>query len=103
MATVEFVRQQQAMLKKRNRVAVVIASTCGLVAGVILTLIFPFITSWISTMITSLNLFQGDMSIADYTCMAWILTAAVCLITAISAYEIAMSLGRSRSAVSYAL
>jgi tetrahydromethanopterin S-methyltransferase subunit F len=46
MKAVEWVKQHQQDLKRRNRVAVAIAACCGFAMGVIFTLLFPVIDSW---------------------------------------------------------
>lgn len=88
---IEFVRQQNIALKKRNRVAVAIAAVSGFAMGVILTLLFPFISNWVATFSISLPHLQIRSITVDYSFVSWIVMAAVCIITALNAYEIAMA------------
>jgi len=91
MEMIEFLKQHDIALKKRNKLAVVIAAVSGFVMGVILTLLFPLIANWISTVSVSLpHLHISNLTI-DYSFVAWIIIAGVCIITALNAYEIALA------------
>ena len=43
MDTIEMVRQYNAELRRRNRIAVMIAALAGFIMGVVLTLLMPLI------------------------------------------------------------
>ncbi len=58
MEAVEIVKQHNAALKKRNKLAVAIAGVCGFAVGVILTLLFPLLGCWVPTFSISLPHFQ---------------------------------------------
>lgn len=91
IATVEMLKQQNALLRRRNRIAVAIAAASGFGMGVILTLLFPLISSWVSTFSIALpHLHPVSMSI-DFSFVAWIVMAGTCIITALNAYEIALA------------
>ena len=90
MDAVEIVRQHNIALKKRNRLAVVIAAVSGFVMGVILTLLFPLIGDWVSTFNLSIPRLQISAVTIDFSFVAWIVMAGVCITTALNAYEIAM-------------
>lgn len=49
MDTIEMVRQYNAELRRRNRIAVMIAALAGFIMGVVLTLLMPLIGDWIAT------------------------------------------------------
>jgi hypothetical protein len=100
MEMIEFLKQHDIALKKRNKLAVVIAAVSGFVMGVILTLLFPLIANWISTVSVSLpHLHISNLTI-DYSFVAWIIIAGVCIITALNAYEIALAKLTSKESVS---
>jgi len=84
MEAVEIVKQHNLALKKRNRLAVIIAAACGVAAGVMSTLLFPLVGDWIST-------FSLCSMAIDYKFLAWILLAAVSGVTTLNAYEIALA------------
>jgi hypothetical protein len=91
MEMIEFLKQHDIALKRCNKLAVVIAAVSGFVMGVILTLLFPLIANWISTVSVSLpHLHISNLTI-DYSFVAWIIIAGVCIITALNAYEIALA------------
>ncbi len=91
MEMVEILKQHDIALKKRNKLAVVIAAVSGFVMGVILTLLFQLIANWISTVSVSLpHLHISNLTI-DYRVVAWIVMAGACIITALNAYEIALA------------
>ncbi len=91
MEAVEIVKQHNAALKKRNKLAVAIAGVCGFAVGVILTLLFPLLGSWVPTFSISLPHFQIQNITIEYSYLYWVVMAAVSALTAINAYEIAMA------------
>jgi len=91
MEMVETLKQHDIALKKRNKLAVFIAAVSGFVIGVILTLLFPLIGNWVSTFSISLPHLQIISVTIDYSFVAWIVMAGVCIITALNAYEIALA------------
>jgi type II secretory pathway component PulF len=100
MEMVEILKQHDIALKKRNKLAVVIAAVSGFVMGVILTLLFPLITNWVSTFSVSLpHLHISNLTI-DYSFVSWIVMAGVCIITALNAYEIALAKLASKETIS---
>lgn len=91
METVEILKQHNIALKKRNRIAVVIAAFSGFIMGVILTLLFPLIGNWVSTFSISLPYIHISSITVDYYIVSWIVMAGVCIVTALNAYEIALA------------
>ncbi|MCM1081785.1 MAG: hypothetical protein NC343_08555 [Muribaculum sp.] len=91
MDAVEIVKQHNIALKKRNRLAVVIAAVSGFVMGVILTLLFPLIGDWVSTFNISIPRLQISAITIDFSFFAWIVMAGVSIIAALNAYEIALA------------
>ena len=91
METVEILKQHNAALKKRNKLAVAIAAVSGFVMGVIMTLLFPLIGDWVSTFNISIPRLQVSAITIDYSFVAWIVMAGVSIITALNAYEIALA------------
>jgi hypothetical protein len=90
MERVEILKQHNLAIKKRNKLAVCIAAAIGFLTGVILTLLFPLIGSWVSTFSISLPHLHISSLTIDYSFVGWIIMAATCIITAINAYEIAL-------------
>lgn len=88
ISAVESVRQQHVALRRRSRVAVLIAACVGFLTGVIFSLLLPMITNWIISVRITLPFI--DVASVDYSFMAWILMAGVSALTALNAYEIAM-------------
>lgn len=91
MEAVEIVKQHNAELKKRNKLAVAIAAVSGFVMGVILTLLFPLVGNWVSTFNLSIPQLQISAITINYSFIAWIIMAGVSIITALNAYEIALA------------
>ncbi len=90
MERVEILKQHSLAIKKRNKLAVCIAAAIGFLMGVILTLLFPLIESWVSTFSISLPHLQISSFTIDYSFVGWIIMAVTCIITALNAYEIAL-------------
>lgn len=80
MQAVELVKQHNRESKRRNRYAVIIASAAGLIMGIMLTLCFPIV---------------GRLLSANADILLWGITAAASAITAINAYNIALTLHSS--------
>jgi hypothetical protein len=90
MEQVEILRQHHLAIKERNKLAVCIAAAIGFLVGVILTLLFPLIGSWVSTFSISLPHLQISSITIDYSFVGWMIVAVTCVIIALNAYEIAL-------------
>ncbi len=89
--TVEALKQYNTRLRHRNRVAVAIAAACGFVMGMLMTMLMPVISGMLSVFTITLPMLNtSDMGI-DTGVLSWIVIGGTCVITAINAYEIAMS------------
>lgn len=91
MDAVEIVKQYNIALRKRNRLATAIAAFCGFAAGVVMTLLFPLIGNWVTTFSIAIPHLQIQSFTINYTYVAWIMMAAVSVITALNAYELAIA------------
>lgn len=91
MNAVEIVRQHTSAQRKRCRTAVLIAAVSGFISGVILTLLFSLIEDWITTIQISITHLSISPISIDSRLIAYIVMAAVSVITALNAYEIAMA------------
>ncbi len=88
---IEFVKEQNVALRKRNRRAVAIAAACGFAAGVIQTLLFPVIGEWLSGLEVSLPAAEAYSLSQVYRIVSWIIMAGICIITSIGAYRSALA------------
>jgi len=79
MEAVELVKQHNAAVQRRNKLAVVIAAAAGMVMGIMLAICFPIMESRLS-----LPSFNVDF-------LLWGITAIVTTLTAINAYAIALA------------
>lgn len=91
MEAMEIVRQYNAAQKRRNRWAVAIAGVSGFVMGIIMTLLFPLITKWISFIQVTLPLFNANNLAIDFSYLGWLLVGGASVLTALSAYELALA------------
>lgn len=91
MDALELVKQQTAMQRKRNRIAVIVAAITGFVMGVIITILFPILADTLSTF--SITLPDPDISpiSINWQIIGYILAATVSVFTALNAYEITLS------------
>lgn len=99
MEAVEIVRRHSAEVRKRNRIAVVVAALSGFVMGVVMTLLFPLIGDWVSTVDISLPYITEDSFQVNIRMLVWALTAGVSGITAYNAYIITLSGLSARRAI----
>ena len=91
MDAVEIVRHHSIAMHRRNRLAVAIAAFCGFAAGVIMTLLFPLIGNWVTTFNIAIPHMQIQSLTINYSHIAWIAMAALSMIIALNAYEIALA------------
>ncbi len=91
MEAVEFVRQYEAAQKKRNKMAVAIAAAAGFAAGVIMTLLYPFIIEWIHSLNISLPLSLASKATMLPNILVWLIIAGISVLTAYQTYESAAS------------
>lgn len=91
MDAVEIVKQYNIALRKRNRLATAIAAFCGFAAGVVMTLLFPLLGNWVTTFDIAIPHMHIQSFTINYTYVAWVMMAAVSVITALNAYELAIA------------
>jgi len=91
MDAVELVRQQYLTLQKRNKLAVAIAAVSGFVLGVIMTLLFPIISNWMTTIHFTVPSFQISAISIEPSYIGMFAMAAVCVILTLNIYELALA------------
>lgn len=95
MERVEMIKMHSLAMRKRNRIAVGVASAVGFAMGVILTLLFPIISGAISSI--SLNFNSFAIAGIDFNdgfalqMLSWLMIGAVCVVTVLNAYEVTMT------------
>lgn len=83
MEAIECVRRQNATQRKRNKVAIIIAAASGFIMGIILTLLFPIISNWLTNINASLPTFKIASINIDPSFIGWIIIAGACIILTI--------------------
>ena len=91
MEMVEILRQYNITLRRRNRLAVVIAAVCGFAFGVIAMLLLTPLASLITEVSLSLPYLHISSISIDTGIIAWILIATVSIVSALHAYDLAIS------------
>lgn len=91
MNAVEIVRKRNVELHCRGKRAIVIASLAGFVAGVIMTILQPYIITWLGKIHLSLSIPSSQAVNIDYTLISWMATAIISLTIALNTYHMAMS------------
>lgn len=91
MRAVESVKRQAAVMRRRNRVAVVVAALSGFLAGVVATLLFPIVEQWVATLNVSLP--SSWLPNVEAACVIaeWVIAATACVIAAYNAYGLTLS------------
>lgn len=98
MESVELVRRHTASVGRRNRIAVGVAALVGFGMGVLLTLLLPCIGDAITSLAVAIP-HHGLLCInIDWKVVGWIVAGAVCVLSALNAYEITVA-GLSARAV----
>ncbi len=88
MEAMEIVRQYHAAQRRRNRWAVAIAGVAGFAVGVVMTLLFPLITEWIASFNFSVPLTHSSTLNFDFRYLAWLLVAALSVLTSVGVYNV---------------
>lgn len=91
LEAVEIVKQHTQSLRKSTWLAVTFAALCGFMAGVVLTLLFPVMTNWVSSADISLLYIPVEKLSIDFATVYWVAMAGVCGLLSLSAYEIALA------------
>ncbi len=91
MGAVEIVSQYQVAQKRLNRWAVAIAGMSGFAVGVVMTLLFPFITEWIASFNFNIPLTHTSALTFDFKYLTWLIVAAISVLTSVSVYNVVNS------------
>ena len=95
--SVEIIRQQSAQLRRRSRMAVIIAAVVGFVSGFAASYLVPYIGGIILDIQSSLPDSDAMRLIADYqTPIAWTIVGTISLIMTLNAYDLTQSLSGSK-------
>ena len=90
---VELIHQENAAVLKRNRIAVAIASAAGFAAGVIFTLLLPYIYGIVRSIIDSFPAISNLDPTGSYSlAAAYIVIGAVSVFVAVNTYSLSLSL-----------
>ncbi|MDE6741034.1 MAG: hypothetical protein K2J58_01740 [Muribaculaceae bacterium] len=90
---VEMIHRENAVVMKRNKTAVGIAACTGFISGVIFTLLLPYITNMIRSLVESIIGLTGQQAIPDYSqAFSWIIIGTISVFVAVNTYDIALSL-----------
>ncbi|MDE6272632.1 MAG: hypothetical protein K2M31_06460 [Muribaculaceae bacterium] len=89
--SVEIIRQHAAGVRKRNRVAVGIATFSGFIIGVLFSLMLPYLSNAVAEWQLTLSNESLMHAFADqFSIIAWSVVGASSVITALNAYEISL-------------
>lgn len=91
MAAVESIRAQCETIKRRSRRAVVLAAAAGFVAGVVMTLLFPYISAFIAGITITLPQLNIASLTFDPSITTWAIVAATSIVAALTTYDLASS------------
>lgn len=91
MQSVELVKQQTARLQHRNRIAVTMASLAGCIVGIVMTIWFPYISQWVSTINVSLPSLGLSSVKFEGNIITWLISAALIVFTSLNTYAITMN------------
>lgn len=89
LATVEVVREQIALGRKKNRVAVMVAAIAGFIFGAVSVLAYPTLLNMVHTILIGVSSSDYQFSIYENIC-TYILIAVALVVIAYSAYDITM-------------
>ena len=88
LEAVEMVKARNEALRRRNRVAVMIAAACGCLSGILLSVLCSFIPQWLTNITVTLPHLPAFAFNFSYICYAAM--ALVSIIISVNSYEIAL-------------
>ena len=91
MEAVEMIRHRHEAMRRRNKKAVIIAAVTGCMVGMLLSLLLPYIGSFVAHLHISIPEIPIGSVIIDYTAIMWCVIGCASVLTAVNAYEIAMA------------
>lgn len=91
MEAMEIVKRHSHAVARRNKIAVVLASVSGFVAGVLLMLLFPVLESWMSIPTITVPYITVEAVHFNPQYVLWIITALTSGIIACNVYTLAVS------------
>ncbi len=91
MEAVEIVKRQNAETHRRSKRAVVWAALAGFVAGVVMTILQPYICRWLGGLDFTISIPSVTTVAIDPGLIVWFATAAISVFIAYNTYEIASS------------
>lgn len=94
---VEMIHQENANVMKRNRIAVAVAACAGFIAGMLSSLLIPYLTDWIQSIIATIpGVIGQNLNSGSPYIVSWLVIGALSVFVAVNAYDIALSLQLSR-------
>ncbi len=89
---VELIHRENAAAMKRNKRAVTMAACAGFATGIIFTLILPYLTDLIHSVLVSFIGFAGEQDITGYSqVISWLIIGAFSVFIALDTYEITLN------------
>ncbi len=106
MNSVEMVKLHTAERRRRSKIAVMLSALAGFAAGVLLTLLMPYVTAylaeWHPHIPDMVSIFRIDLNISfvraitdHLTILAWTLAGIITVLTTLKTYSLSMSLLRT--------
>lgn len=99
MKKVEFLRRQQEIARRQNRIAVAVAAVTGFVAGVVFMLVMPYISAFLATLASSIRPSLPD--VADVPgilpILTWLIVGLITVALSVSSYQLTVTLQSLKS------
>lgn len=94
MQKVEFLRHQQEIARRQNRIAVTVAAVIGFISGVLFMLAMPYISAFIATLASRIP--SSLPALADVTgilpLLTWLIVGLITVTLSVSSYQLTLSL-----------
>lgn len=97
LESVEMIKRHTAEVRRRSRRAVVTAAVVGLITGMILMWLMPYLQAAVMNWQAAMPSVGGLNIIIDhYMLISWIVTAVVCVVVSLNVYELSLSVSKQR-------
>ncbi|MDE5773853.1 MAG: hypothetical protein K2H86_05300 [Muribaculaceae bacterium] len=95
LESVEMIKRHAAEVRRRSRRAVVSAAVVGLITGMILMWLMPYLQGAVMKVQGAMPSIAGLNVIIDhYMLISWIVTALVCVVVSLNVYELSLSVSK---------
>lgn len=98
MKKVEFLRRQQEIARRQNRIAVAVAAVAGFISGALFMLAMPYISSFLATIVCYFPSLSGLADVPGILSLfTWLVVGLITVTLSVSSYQLTVTLQSLKS------